>query len=52
MGQRPQNESPKQEGEIKVKYKDNTQTRVDPDIGEYVDFEEIKDNTTQDEPKK
>ena len=51
MGQRPQSESHQQEGEIKVKYKDNSQARVDPDIGEYVDFEEIKDNTTQDESK-
>ncbi|MBZ0242180.1 MAG: DUF4834 family protein [Bacteroidales bacterium] len=52
MGQRPQNEPRKQEGEVKVKYKDSTQTRVDPDIGEYVDFEEIKDNNNQDESKK
>ncbi len=46
------NESPQQEGDIKVKYKENATTRVDPDIGEYVDFEEIKDNTPPDESKK
>lgn len=52
MGQQTQNESHQQEGDIKVKYKENATTRVDPDIGEYVDFEEIKDNTPPDESKK
>lgn len=52
MGHAPDNRQKEQEGQVKVKYKETTQPRVDPDIGEYVDFEEIKDNTTQDESKK
>ena len=52
MGQSPQNNSHQQEGEVKVKYKENAHTRVDPDIGEYVDFEEINDNNPPDESKK
>jgi hypothetical protein len=34
----------KKEGEISVKYNPVETPRIDPDAGEYVDFEEIKDN--------
>ncbi|HOI31763.1 MAG: hypothetical protein RBR84_02415 [Bacteroidales bacterium] len=39
------------EGEVKVKMPGNDQPRVDPDIGEYVDFEEVKDNNKPENEK-
>lgn len=38
-------------GEVKVKMSGNDQPRVDPNIGEYVDFEEVKDNNKPENEK-
>lgn len=35
---------PQQEGEVKVKFTPKDSPKSDPKVGEYIDFEEIKDN--------
>ncbi len=44
--QQPKQET--KEGEVKVKMPGQDHPRVDPNIGEYVDFEEIKENNKPD----
>ncbi|MBU1371095.1 MAG: DUF4834 family protein [Bacteroidetes bacterium] len=52
MGQSQNKNSRQKEGEVKLNYKESEHSRVDPDIGEYVDFEEIKDNNSKHETNK
>ncbi|MDA3943989.1 MAG: hypothetical protein PF694_10675 [Bacteroidetes bacterium] len=49
MGQSQNKNNQQKEGEVKLNYKESEHSRVDPDIGEYVDFEEIKDNNSKHE---
>lgn len=48
-----QHQQDQQTGEMKVKQGKTETPKIDPDAGEYVDFEEIKDNnnTQQHEPE-
>jgi bacteriorhodopsin len=43
-GFQAQAENASREGEVKVKYNPETNTKSNSDLGEYIDFEEIKDN--------
>jgi len=38
---RTQNQNIKREGEVTIKYQKDKQKKIDEDIGEYTDFEEI-----------
>jgi len=38
---RAQNQNIKREGEVTIKYQKDKQKKIDEDIGEYTDFEEI-----------
>ena len=51
MGRPQQSKNESNDNEIKVKMSVNEQPKVDPDIGEYVDFEEIKENNKSENEK-